>query len=162
MAHKVIRKWFWVWEFEKEEQWLNEMAHAGWVLEHTGFARFEFTSCEPEEYIIRLEYHERDEDYTRFIEETGAEQVGRLFNWVYFRKKASEGAFDLLSDLDSRIRHLDKIGKMLSGVSIANLVLGLTNPLGKINFLCAALLLYAAGRIHGKKEELEKERLLRE
>ena len=24
---KTLHKWFWVWEFEKEERWLNEMAH---------------------------------------------------------------------------------------------------------------------------------------
>ena len=23
---KVIRKWMWVWDFEKEERWLNTMA----------------------------------------------------------------------------------------------------------------------------------------
>ena len=30
-SRKTIRKWFWVWEFEKEENWLNEMAANGWV-----------------------------------------------------------------------------------------------------------------------------------
>ena len=29
---KTIKKWFWVWEFDKEEQWLNTMAQSGWVL----------------------------------------------------------------------------------------------------------------------------------
>ena len=26
---QVIRKWFWAWEFDKEEQWLNDMAAKG-------------------------------------------------------------------------------------------------------------------------------------
>ena len=26
---KTVWKWFWVWDFEKEERWLNEMALAG-------------------------------------------------------------------------------------------------------------------------------------
>ena len=34
--------------------------------------------------------------------------------------------------------------------------------LGWVNLLCATLLMYALGRIHGKKEALEKERLLHE
>ena len=34
--------------------------------------------------------------------------------------------------------------------------------LGWINLLCATLLMYALGRIHGKKEALEKERALHE
>jgi len=29
--------------------------------------------------------------------------------WVYFRKKAANGAFDMFSDADSRIRHLNRI-----------------------------------------------------
>ena len=30
-SRKTIRKWFWVWDFEKEEDWLNEMAMNGWA-----------------------------------------------------------------------------------------------------------------------------------
>ena len=29
---KTVRKWFWVWDFDKEERWLNEMAMSGWLL----------------------------------------------------------------------------------------------------------------------------------
>ena len=29
---KTIRKWFWTWDFEKEEKWLNEMAAQGLAL----------------------------------------------------------------------------------------------------------------------------------
>lgn len=28
---KVVRKVFWAWQAEEEEQWLNEMARDGWV-----------------------------------------------------------------------------------------------------------------------------------
>ena len=33
----TVRKWFWVWDFEKEEDWLNEMAMNGWALASVGF-----------------------------------------------------------------------------------------------------------------------------
>ena len=42
---KKVRKWFWVWEHEKEELWLNEMALSGWVLEKVGFGVFWFRPC---------------------------------------------------------------------------------------------------------------------
>ena len=29
---QVIRKWFWAWEFDKEEAWLNDMAAQGKAL----------------------------------------------------------------------------------------------------------------------------------
>ena len=39
---KVIRKWMWVWDFEKEERWLNTMAQSGWVLTKVGFCTYHF------------------------------------------------------------------------------------------------------------------------
>lgn len=35
---KTVFKLFFVWDFEKEERWLNEMAQEGWVLDNTGFS----------------------------------------------------------------------------------------------------------------------------
>ena len=164
---RTIRKWFWVWEFEKEEEWLQEMAMNGWVLDGVGWCTYHFVKCEPGEYSVRLEMHAADDDYIRFMEDTGAEFVGRVIQWVYFRKKTEEGPFDLFSDIDSRIAHLDKIGKSLLLIGMANLLIGLVNVfnpsrLGWINLLCATLLMYGLGRIHGKKEALEKERQLHE
>ena len=164
---KTISKWFWVWSFEKEEEWLNEMAMNGWVLEGIGWCTYHFVRCEPGEYSVRLEMHPYDEAYLSFMKETGAEYVGRMMMWIYFRKKTSDGPFDLFSDIDSRIRHLDRIGKMLTAIGGANLLIGIMNSLsparlGWINLLCATLLMYALGRIHGKKEALEKERELHE
>ena len=165
MATKVINKWFWVWDFDKEEQWLNTMAESRWVLERVNMCKYTFKSCEPGEYSIRLEMHHHDEAYIHFMEETGAEYVGRMAQWIYFRKKTSDGEFDIFSDLDSRSAHLRRIAGMLTGVGAANLIIGLANtfnqnvaPLGCINLLCAALLAYALGRIHGKKESLEDRR----
>ncbi len=164
---KTIRKWYWVWDFEKEEEWLNEMAMNGWALEGVGFASYRFVRTEPGEYGIRMELHPYDEGYLAFMRETGAEYVGRMAMWIFFRKKMAEGAFDLFSDIDSRIGHLERIGRVLTAIGAANLLIGLVNTfnpsrLGWINLLCATLLMYALGRIHGKKEALERERLLHE
>ncbi len=168
MEKKTITKWFWVWQFEEEEKWLNEMAAGGWVLESVGFCRYTFVRCEPGAYTVRTEMHPKDDGYLAFMKETGAEYVGRMMMWVYFRKKTEDGVFDLYSDIDSRISHLDRIGKMLMAVGGANLAIGVVNSLnpgtrlGWINLVVATLLMYGLGRIHGKKEALEKERELHE
>ena len=164
---KTIRKWFWVWEFEKEEEWLNEMAQSGWVLDGVGVCTYDFVRSEPGEYAVRLEMHGWDEQYVDFMRETGADYVGRMFAWIYFRKKTEDGPFDLFSDIDSRIRHLDQIGRVLLCVGVMNLLIGILNTMnpfniGWINLLCSTFLMYCLGRIHGKKEALEKERLLHE
>lgn len=168
MAERTtIRRWFWVWNFEKEERWLNEMAMNGQKLVGVGFCRYTFEACEPGEYTVRMEMHESDDAYLSFMEETGAEYVGRMVQWIYFRRRTELGPFDIFSDIDSRIKHLDRIGKMLIAIGLANLCIGLANSfngmnLGWINLLCATLLMYALGRIHGKKEALEKDRMLHE
>ena len=164
---KTIRKWFWVWDFEKEEDWLNEMAMNGWVLESVGFCTYHFLRCEPGEYSVRLEMHPYDESYISFMKDTGAEYVGRMMMWIYFRKKVEDGAFDLYSDLDSKIAHLDRIGRMLAVIGGLNLVCAVMNAMngtwvGVLNTACATLLMYALGRIHGKKESLQQARQLYE
>ena len=101
---KTVFKLFFVWDFEKEERWLNEMAQEGWVLDNTGFSFYTFVRCEPGEYIIRLEMNPSS-DYRAFVKELGAEYIGGCVNWVYFRRKAELGSFELLSDIDSRLLH---------------------------------------------------------
>ena len=91
-----------------------------------------------------------------------------MVQWVYFRRKTELGEFDLFSDLDSKIGHLKKIGSTLAIIGGANLLIGLVNSfnpavhIGWVNLLCATLLMYALGRIHGKLEALKKDRLLLE
>ena len=168
MERKTIHKWFWVWEFEKEEAFLNNMAQNGWVLDGIGLCTYYFVKCEPGEYNIRLEMHAYDEAYIQFMQDTGAEYVGRMLMWIYFRKKTADGPFELFSDIDSKINYLNKIGKVLSVIGVANMFIGVANSfnpvlrLGWVNLLVATLLMYALGRIHGKKESLEKERILHE
>lgn len=113
-------KLFFLWDFEKEEKWINEMAAKGMHLTDVGFGRYVFEEGTPGEYRYHLEWlqhfpsHPESVAYIRFIEETGAEHVASFKKWVYLRKKTSEGAFDLFSDLDSRIAHFGRILKLIS------------------------------------------------
>jgi hypothetical protein len=164
---RKVWKWFWVWDFEKEERWLNRMAMDGWVLTEVGFANYTFERCEPGEYIIRLQMHKPDEEYLSFLEEIGAEYIGRMVQWIYFRRKSEEGPFELFSDAPSKIEHLNWIARTLLPLGIANLLIGIVNslngsPIGAVNVILATLLMYGLGRIHGKIESLEKDRELQE
>ena len=53
-------------------------------------------------------------------------------------------------------------------MGFANLAMGLANSLnpvvsmGWVNLLCATVLMYALGRVEGKKEALQRDRLLME
>ncbi len=165
---KTVYKWIWVWDFEKEERWLNEMAMEGWALVAVGWCRYTFERCEPGAYTIRLEMRAPDEDYIAFMQEAGAEYIGRVIQWIYFRRRAEDGAFDLFSDIDSRIAHLERIDRSLFLIGMANLLIGIANGytgssrVGILNLVVCTVLMYGLGRIRGKKEEMEKERQLRE
>jgi hypothetical protein len=179
---KTIHKWFWLWNFEKEERWLNEMAGNGMILAGVGFARYDFDKCAPGEYIVRLEMlkepvsRQASEDYIRFLEDTGVEHVGTLFRWAYFRKKAGGAPFDLFSDIDSRINHLNRMLTVPCVICISNLInsINMTHrqilngtetdfqiPVA-IAWAATALIAYCIIRIFVIKQKLKKERMLRE
>jgi len=167
---KTIHKWLWVWDFEKEERWLNTMALEGWVLESVGFCTYHFRRCEPGEYILHLELRGPDPDYLRFMEDCGVHYIGRMAKWIYFSKPSAAGGFDLSADLDSRLKQLNNIARMLTLVGGANILIGLCNvlssspigQLGVLNLLGGCLLCYALGRIHSMREPLQRERELHE
>ena len=164
---KKIWKIFLVWNYDKEEEWLNEMAMNGWTLTAVGFCNYTFVKTEPGEYNIRMEMRPHDDGYLEFLRENDVEYVGRVLQWHYYRKKTSLGPFELYSDIESRIQHMDRIGKMLFAIGMANLLIGIANSIGPsrlgwINLLCATLLMYALGRIQGRKDELKKESILHE
>ena len=183
---KVVHRTFLAWDYDKEEKWLNDMSAKGWQLCDVGFCRYSFAEGKPGEYIYRLELFNnwtlKDErmQYIQFVEDTGAEQIGSLFNWLYFRKKAGAAGFDLFSDIDSRIRHLNRISFFLVGFSIicilnginminlwhrnqiyeagfeANLVVGIILFAVAIFLDCGAVILYS------KIRKLKKEKLIHE
>ena len=57
---KVIHKIWLVWDFDKEEAWLNNLAAQGLALVSVGFCRYEFEDCLPGEYTFRLQLLENN------------------------------------------------------------------------------------------------------
>lgn len=130
---RTMHKWFYAWSFEKEEKWLNEMAAKGLALVAIGFCKYTFEDCTPGEYNVRLELlknvpaHAESQQYIRFLEETGAEYLGTIARWVYFRKKTTDGEFNLYSDNPSRIQHLNRILNVIGAVGGLNICIGFAN-----------------------------------
>lgn len=191
MKH-TIYKVFTVAEFEKEENWLNEMSAKGLQLTDIGFCRYVFEEGIHGEYVYRLELlenmptHPESIAYIRFMEEMGVEHVGSILRWVYFRKKASDTPFDLYSDLDSRIRHFRRINLLCNWLIGINLVVGVINLLlfagnimsrymgaatgmhytnsvvGSVNLAIAVLIFVLARPIRMRLKKMQKENAVRE
>ena len=130
---QTIHKLFWVWDFDKEEKWLNEMAAKGLSLVSVGFCKYEFEDSMPGEYKVCLQLldnfprHPESKKYIEFLETTGAEHVGSFTRWVYFRKKATEGDFELFSDNDSRLKYLSSVISFVSLITVGNWIAGINN-----------------------------------
>jgi len=115
------------WRFEKEEQWLNDMAAKGLALKSYSWCRYVFEPCEPGEYIYRIELldgrpsRQKNQEYLDFMRGMGIIPVATYMNWVYFQKRADEGPFELYSDAASRIKHYKRIIGMWLPIASINL-----------------------------------------
>jgi hypothetical protein len=104
-------------DHEKEEKWLNDQALKGLAMKSFIAGVYTFEETEPGEYIYRIELLEKDpvatesKAYISFMEDSGVELISTHFRWVYFRKKAVDGAFEIYSDMDSRITHYQRISR---------------------------------------------------
>lgn len=173
---QTIRKWFWAWEYDEEEQWLNQMAAQGKALVSARYATYEFEDSAPGEYSIRLEMlndmpsSAEGQQYIAFVEETGAEFVGKVVKWVYFRKKKALGEFELHSDNATRLKHLKGIMALLTPLGVFNTLVGLYNLCigiglnSAVNVVCSlfsfvvtVLLGCGLKKLNDKKTKLEKE-----
>lgn len=171
----TIHKVFFIWNFDKEEKWLNEMAAKGLCLVSVGFCKYEFEDCEPGEYKICLQLldkmprHPESQKYIEFLEATGAEHIGSFTRWVYFRKKATDGEFELFSDNASRIKYLSGVIGFLTLITITNLIVGINNvflavslvsPVNYLGFINLALGIwgtFGSIRLSGKRKRMKQE-----
>lgn len=169
--HKVI----WVWNFDKEEKWLNEMAAKGLCLVSVGLCRYDFEECNPGEYQIRMQLLENlpsnpeSRKYMEFLESTNVEHIGSVLRWVYLRKKTTDGDFELFSDNESRVRYLTQVIRFISVIAFLSLYIGayniflaitLNNMINYIGFVNIAIAVFAAFgilRLRKKRNNLKRE-----
>ena len=137
MKHIVHKPY---WNFEKEEAWLNEMSKRGLAMSDYSWCRYVFTDSPNSQYIYRIELldnlptHPESIAYLRFLEENGVECVASYMRWVYLRKNAADGPFDIYTDIDSKIKHYQRINLLWSTLMIVEFIVGGMNvAIGIIN-----------------------------
>lgn len=175
MRHIVWKFWK-AWDFDKEEKWLNEMAAKGLALAGVSFCRYEFEECTPGAYTYRLELlkesirHPESRQYIHFVEDMGARHVSTYSRWVYFAMPAAEGPFELHSDNESKIKHLNRILSLLipatvlcAATGVQNLLMLFSgdgvwgNGIGFVNLAIAVWAGFGIRKVRKKKKLLEKE-----
>ena len=172
---KNVYKLFWAWQFEQEEQWLKQCSSRGMQLCDVGFLRYTFEMDNPEVYNYKLELlnywptQAESEAYIHFVEETGAEMVGSIMRWVYFRKPTRLGSFDLFSDNESKIKHLNRVLALFIPLFVLELTAGFTNVMmpramnrmvGMLALSVGVLIGYGIYKILSKRSQLKKEHVV--
>jgi uncharacterized membrane protein YuzA (DUF378 family) len=123
MDTKTVHKLYW--DYEKEERWLNHMAAQGFALADYTWGTYRFERSAPGEWIYRVELLSRDvsgvrrREYLDFMRDAGIQSVATHLSWVYFRKPAADGPFELFSDLDSRIAHYQRVLAVFGSLTVA-------------------------------------------
>lgn len=119
---KYIRRTFWVHQYEKEEEFLSEMASEGWqfVKLHKGIpTKYEFIRGEKINYIYQLDFVANEEDtadYHQLFADAGWDEVyswnGIGGKWYYFRRIRSDGRCDkIFTDSESKYHMYEKLWK---------------------------------------------------
>lgn len=165
---------------DEEEIWLNDMVSSGWALNNFFFGVYTFERCEENEFVYKIDLMDSfsgtksSMEYIKFVEETGAEYVSAWGRWVFFRKPANEGAFELYTDVDSQIKLYQKIRNMMGVVALLEFIIGFSqlHNLSQYNagvgyyslvgviFLLGGGIGYAALKAHNKVNSLRKQKVI--
>jgi len=114
-------------DYEKEENWLNDMSRKGWNLVACSPPSYTFEES-TDEYIYRITLLEHGVEHpesistVRFLEESGAEHVTSFYRWAYFRKKATEGDFQIYTDAESKIKHYKRMVSLLFWIGLVQVI----------------------------------------
>ncbi|AMX00568.1 DUF2812 domain-containing protein [Rummeliibacillus stabekisii] len=164
-------------DFEKEEKWINEMARKGWHLEKFLLGRFTFIKGDPGESIYRNEFitgmsHQEKKEYFEFLKDSGITIVHEFGGWVYMKKAAVEGPFEIYTDTKSKIDYYKRILNIFLLLFFLNVSYGIMNmrfytdyssidlmtvTVGVLNIAVALLIAVPIVKIMKRKKGLEEE-----
>ncbi len=98
---------------DEEEVWLKQMVAQGWALRKFFMGFYTFEPCTPGEYHYQIDlldnWNGDKAAYTAFMQDLGVEVIAQWWRWVYLRKKAADGPFEMYTDVESKITLYRKI-----------------------------------------------------
>ena len=122
MDTKKQFKWFTIFEYEKEQDYLREMHKAGWkFVKVTGLGMYHFEKCAPQDVVYQLDYNKdglaHKEEYLQMFHDCGWEYIQDFVGYSYFRKPASDdgAAEEIFCDEESRFQMMQRVmrGRMV-------------------------------------------------
>lgn len=131
-SDKVVRyKFHFVWQDDKEERWLREMARQGLhLVKATPFCRYTFQRGAPADVAYRLDYGRgrNDDSYYQLFQDAGWELVLSCMNWKYWRKPVNGSEPQIFTDPASKAARLRRVRSTLVAVGIPS-IFAASNPI---------------------------------
>jgi len=98
---------FWLWQEDKEMEWLRQMSLKGWHLISACIFVYTFEKGEPKDIVYYGDFKsikKRDVDeYLDIFKEAGWKYICRQGNWFYFSSPADNKYKEVYSDNQSRL-----------------------------------------------------------
>lgn len=122
MQVKKQFKWFTIFEYEKEQDYLREMHKSGWkFIKVIGLGMYHFEKCIPQDVVYQLDYNKdglaHKDEYLKMFDDCGWEYIQDFLGYSYFRKVVSEDgvAEEIFCDEESRFQMMQRVlkGRML-------------------------------------------------
>lgn len=119
-----------------EEDWLQEMSYNGWAFKKFFLGFYTFKPCEAGEYNYQIDmldnWNGDKDDYSSFMADTGVEVIGQWWRWVYLRKKAVDGPFEMYTDNLSKINQYTRIKRFFTVFLVLEIICFLIELLAAI------------------------------
>jgi hypothetical protein len=118
---KSVTKWWWGWNPEKIEDWLEQMEAEGWHLYNaTGIGvRFHFVKEEPRQVRYCADYQGNiSPEYKRIFQDAGWELVFSNIGWYIWRMEYSGERPNIYTDIDSIIDRNKRLIVVLGVITV--------------------------------------------
>lgn len=122
MEARTQFKWFTIFEYEKEQDYLREMYKSGWkFVKVNGIGRYHFEKCVPQDVVYQLDYNKdglaHKDEYLKIFEDCGWEYLQDYVGYSYFRRAVAEDSEEeeIFCDEESRFQMMQRVmrGRML-------------------------------------------------
>lgn len=141
MEENITRKtkWFWPWQDQDEEAWLEELSKQGLHFQKVNhFGKYNFKQGSPTHYAYRLDYQDSIKDeqqYFQLFKDSGWQHIDTTNGWNYFRQEVKSGKVpEIFTDTDTKIKKYERVKTYsLSGISLYTLfmIVSLSAPEGE-------------------------------
>lgn len=118
METKKQFKWFTIFEYEKEQEYLRQMHKDGWkFVKVSGLGMYHFEKCAPQDVVYQLDYNkdglDHKDEYLKLFDDCGWEYLQDYVGYSYFRKAVDAGgaAEEIFCDEESKFQMMQRVMK---------------------------------------------------